>query len=301
MKQKLNIFAARALLWIKKQLQPKQEPKPILLGSIPHGIPQASHSGNIGDVLYACAFLKAYWQKMGKRIDLHLLTDQKCLYVVEHPLKNIRMSAKMAEQLRPVLEAQPYIGRVTIGPKDPERVDLPLDAFRELPINLKCGLIQGWYQLCSDLWLDLFAPWITAEKLPQYEDTLVVSRTARLRSEFIDYKFLNKYADKMLFLGLPEESERFKQETGINCRYLTVDRLDTMVNIIHSCRLFIGNQGFAYTVAESVKCPRLLESNTLAPNNYPLSPNGRIALFQHQFEAFAHQLNSLSSGWEQRC
>lgn len=288
---KLNLIVNRALLWFKRFL-PKPSPKPILFAAQrrPSPNPQAVHKGNIGDVVFACSFLKAYTQHTGKPVDLHLLTDQKCHYVVEHPLVNIMMSVKVAEQLRPLLEAQPYIGKVTVGPAQPEKVDLPLDAFRDLPIDHRCGLIQGWYQMCADIYIDLFAPWLTAKKLPEYGNTIVVSRTARLRSDFIDYRFLNAFSDRMLFLGLPEECERFKKETGIDCRYMTVDTLDKMVDIIHSCRLFIGNQGFAYTVAESVKCPRVLESNSLAPNNYPLSSNGRIALFQPQFEAFVHQM-----------
>lgn len=291
MKTRLNILAARILLWIKR-LGPKPAPKPILfsVGNNASGQPRASHGGNIGDVLFACAFLKAYWKQTGKPVDLHLLTDQKCLYVVEHPLKNVRMSEKIAEQFRPVLEAQPYIGKVTVGPTPAGKVDLPLDEFRTLPFDLRCSLIQGWYQFCSDIYIDLFEPWIKAKKLPEYADTIVVSRTARLRSNLIDYGFMKKYVGEMLFLGLPEECERFKKETGIECRYMTVDRLDEMVNIIHSCRVFVGNQGFAYSVAESVKCPRVLESNAIAPNNYPLSPNGRIALYQHQFESFVHSL-----------
>lgn len=288
---KLNLMVNRALLLFKRLL-PKPASKPILFAAHgrPSPNPQAVHKGNIGDVVFACAFLKAYAQHTGKPVDLHLLTDQKCRYVVEHPLINIMMSVKIAEQLRPVLESQPYIGKVTVGPAQPERVDLPLDAYRDLPINLRCGLIQGWYQFCSDIYIDLFEPWLTAKTLPEYANTIVVSRTARLRSDFIDYRFLNAYSDKMLFLGLPDECERFRKETGIDCRYMTVDTLDKMVDIIHSCRLFVGNQGFAYTVAESVKCPRVLESNALAPNNYPLSPNGRIALFQPQFEAFVRSL-----------
>ena len=58
---------------------------------------------------------------------------------------------------------------------------------------------------------------------------------------------------------------------------------------MNSCKLLISNQGFIYTLAESLKCPRVLESNSVAPNNFPMSSNGRIALFQKQFENFEHR------------
>jgi hypothetical protein len=247
--------------------------------------PLFKHSGNIGDVIFCCALLKSFWRYSGQKVHLHLQTDVPCIYVVDHPLKNILMSRKMADQLLPALRMQPYIANVSVGATAPENA-IDLDLFRKLPIDHRTGLIQGWYQLCTDLWIDFFEPWIEASKLPEYKRTIVVSRTSRLRSSYINYKFLSDYLDDLLFVGLPEECSRFKEETGIDCRYTTVESFDHLINIINSCRLFIGNQGFSYSIAEGVKCPRVLESNSLAPNNYPLSANGRIAIFQEQFENF---------------
>ena len=263
---------------------------PPSLGSLSADNPQATHVGNLGDVLFGCLFLKAYWLKSGKKIKLHLQTDVPTEYCVEHPLKNIHMDTLGAKQLLPLLLAQPYLSEVTYGPSKPEHIALDLNLFRELPINLCTGLIQGWQQLCTDIWLNVFEPWITAENLPEYRETIVISRTARLRSDYIDYRFLNEFSERILFIGLPQECERFKNETQINCTYLTVDNFLLLAGIIHSCHLFIGNQGFLYTIAESLKSPRVLESNLIAPNNYPLSSNGRIALFQEPFEHFVKEM-----------
>ena len=247
--------------------------------------PTFKHSGNIGDIIFACALLKSFWKHTGKQTHLHLQTDVPVKYFFEHPLKNVMMNKTMADQLLPALQMQPYIAHVTVGVTSPDNA-IDLNAFRTLPIDLRCGLIQGWYQLCSDLWLDLFEPWIDAKTLPEYKNTIVLSRTLRLRSDYINYHFLSEYVDDLLYIGLPREITSFKAETRIDCRHMTVDSFDHFINIVNSCRLFIGNQGFAYSVAEAVKCPRVLESNSIAPNNYPLSSNGRIAIFQEQFESF---------------
>jgi hypothetical protein len=271
-----------------------QEP---ILFTIDHhdSAPQASHSGNIGDIIFSCLFLKAYWEKTGIKVNLHLQTNVSCFYQVEHPLKNIYMNDKMAQQLYPLLVSQPYIDQVTIGDHLPENITLPLNNFRQLPFNLTCGLIQGWTQFCTDLWLDIFQPWIQAEVLSEYASKIVISRTSRLRSPYIRYDFLYDYKDRLLFIGLDEEYQRFVKETGIKCSSIQAENFIQLANIINSCFLFIGNQGFPYTVAESVKCPRLLESNNIAPNNYPMSPNGRIALFQEQFEAFTKEMINRTS------
>ncbi|MFI0435956.1 MAG: hypothetical protein ACH350_09605 [Parachlamydiaceae bacterium] len=258
--------------------------------SLSDGDLQATHAGNLGDIVFSCLFLKSFWQSTGKKIKLHLQTNVPTEYCVEHPLKNIHMDKRGAEQLVPLLLAQPYVSEVTYGECQLHQIELDLNLFRHLPINLCTGLIQGWQQLCTNIWLNVFDPWIEAKTLQEYEKTIVISRTARLRSDYISYQFLDEFAEQLLFIGLPQECERFKEETGIECAYLTVDNFHLLADILNSCHLFIGNQGFLYTLAESVKCPRVLESNSIAPNNYPMSSNGRIALFQDSFEHFVKSM-----------
>lgn len=250
----------------------------------------AVHSGNIGDVVFACLFLKAVHDRHGTPTALHLRHGVRADYVVPHPLKNIRMSQDLAARLRPLLLEQPCIAAVTVGPDAPPGPVLDLDAFRTLPIDLRTHLIQGWQQLCTDLWLDVFSPWITTARRPEHADTIVVSRTDRLRSEFIDYRFLGAWRDRLLFVGMPDEARRFRAETGIECATLVADDFAQLGAILASCRLLVANQGFVFTLGEAVKCPRVLESNTLAPNNFPMSANGREALFQAPFEGFVREL-----------
>ncbi|MEI8366535.1 MAG: hypothetical protein WCF65_08995 [Parachlamydiaceae bacterium] len=282
---------------IRSKLAPQQIPPPPLLLSAfnitslsaPGEKPLFSHSGNAGDIIFSCALLKAFWKHTGKKVHLHLQTDIPVMYPEAHPLKNVLLNQRIAEQLEPALRMQTYIADVSIGPACPDQA-VDLSSFRRLPFEHRIGLIQGWYQLCTDIWIDLFEPWMDASKLPEYKNTILVSRTNRLRSDYINYRFLAQYAENLVFIGLPEEYSSFNAETGFECHAMTVKSFDQLLNIIHSCRLFVGNQGLAYSIAESVKCPRVLESNSIAPNNYPLSPNGRIALFQEQFESFVRTL-----------
>jgi len=249
--------------------------------------PLAMHSGNIGDVIFSCLFLNAFWQKFGRPVRVHLRTNVPVRYTVDHPLKSILMNDKMAQALRLLLLKQPYVAGVTVGN---EKVDATwdLDRFRGLPIDFRTGVIPGYFQLCTDLYLNAFAPWVYVPDLSSID--IIVSRTSRLNSEYINYKFLKKYQDRITFLGIQEEYERFSFETGIKCRYHQTWDFVEIASMIKSCRLFIGNQGFLYTLAESLKCPRVLESNTIAPNNYPMSNNGRMAIFQSQFESFVHEM-----------
>jgi hypothetical protein len=292
----MNSVIKKLLHWARQLFPPEYlQKKPVLFNiesALNSATVSASHSGNIGDVIFSCLFLKAFWQQTGKKIDLHLKTDVPVVYEVKHPLKNILMNQTMANMLVPLLKRQSYIANVIVGPELLEKSTFMLDDFRELPISYRCGLIQGWFQFCTDIWLNVFEPWIEAKKMPEYADRIVVSRTARLRSHYIDYGFLKKYQNQMLFIGLPEEFEQFRKESKFDCQHLTAPDFEMTANILHSSRLFIGNQGFLSTLAEGIKCPRVLESNSMAPNNFPMSSNGRIAIFQEQFERFIESMLS---------
>jgi hypothetical protein len=201
----------------------------------------------------------------------------------------------MAQQLLPLLIQQPYIEIVSIGKNPPRPVTLDLNAFRSLPMSLRCGLIQGWQQLCTDIWLNPFEPWLTAKSSAQYRSKILISRTTRLQSPYINYRFLSDYQQHLLFVGLPDEHAQFCRSSGLTCPLYTASNFDELATALNSCRLFIGNQGFNASLAEALKIPRILESNPIAPNNFPLSANGRIALFQRQFETFVHTMVASSA------
>lgn len=291
----MRSLLTRAAAWLRKRFPPHYPGGPVCfdLKAVDHvAIPLANHTGNVGDVIFSCLFLKSFWERTQKKVKLHLQTNVPVVYSVNHPLKNVLMNHTMAMQLVPLLLRQPYIADVSVGNAQPAQIHFDLTTFRQLPMSLRCGIIPGWQQLCSDLWLNVFDAWLTADKNAEHARRIVISRTMRLTSPYINYKFLADYRDRLLFLGLPEEYATFSKESSIECAHKTATDFFEAAVLVNSAALFIGNQGFLSSLAESLKAPRLLESNTIAPNNYPLSANGRVALFQQQFEAFAHEMLS---------
>ena len=63
-----------------------------------------------------------------------------------------------------------------------------------------------------------------------------------------------------------------------------------MAEIIKSCKLFIGNLSFGYTIAEALKTPRLLESYLDFPLVYPNGLNGYEFYFQAHFEKYVKEI-----------
>ncbi|MBA2728328.1 MAG: hypothetical protein H0U49_09180 [Parachlamydiaceae bacterium] len=273
--------------WVRKVFPKKTILTTPFLFNVEVEQPLAMHSGNIGDVIFSCLFLNAFWQRFGRSVKIHLRTNVPVQYAVDHPLKSILMNDKMAQALRLLLLKQPYVSSVTVS-EEKVNATWNLDSFRALPIDYRTGVIPGYFQLCTDLFLNAYEPWLEAPNSANID--IIVSRTSRLNSAYINYKFLAKYQERLTFLGIPEEYERFVRETSIKCRYYHTWDFVEIASMIKSCKLFIGNQGFLYTLAESLKCPRVLETNSIAPNNYPMSSNGRMAIFQNQFESFIAQM-----------
>ena len=242
-----------------------------------------SHSGNIGDILYSIPFLLGILErKKYTKINFYLKVNVPCHYSGPHPLGNVLLNTEYAKSVISLLSKQPYINECTIFTN--QKVDIDLDEFRKLPIRFQTGVIPRWYFWLGDSEYDLSKAWIQASTNTDYKNKVIISRTQRHTNSMINYKFINNYANDIVFVGVEEEWVLFKKQCP-SCRdWVKFNNLFDMANAFNSCKFFVGNQGMPYTLAESMKINRLLEANTEAPNNIPFSSNGMDALFQGPFE-----------------
>jgi hypothetical protein len=249
------------------------------------------HSGNVGDIIYS---LPTVWElsKNGKaHFYLHLNQPGEYNYDY-HPLGNIMLSQKMADMLKPLLLYQEQIAQVTIYSDNP--VDYNLDEFRSYSFDKHNGNITHWYFNVYGIYYDTSVPWLTAPKDEQYANTIVLARSHRYRSPLVSYGFLEAYPNK-IFIGVPEEYEDMKKDLP-DLEFKPVKDFLEMATIINSCRLFIGNQSFPFSLAEALKINRLLEVYYKAPNVIVQGKNGSDFIYQPQFEyAVSRLLNQPAS------
>ena len=224
------------------------------------------HSGNSGDIIYS---LPAVFKlaKSGKAI-LYLQIDQKAEYQGFHPLGNVMLNRKMAEMLIPLMNYQEGIESCSVY--EGEQVDYDLDTFRRYSLLLDRGSISRWYFHVFGISAPLYKPWLTAPKDESLKDTIIIARSHRYRNPMLDYSFLSKY-DKLLFLGVQEEYDDMKKVLP-NLEWRKMNDFLEMATVINSCRLFIGNQSFPFSIAEALKVNRLLELYFLTPNVIPEGP-----------------------------
>lgn len=233
------------------------------------------HSGNIGDIIYALPCCLG----LGTPFEMRLALDVPANYYpgAKHPCGSVRMNRKAAEALLPLLNYQDYM-TAEIWNEDLSQVTHNLDMMRRLNIHFASGYIPRWYFWTFPSFYDLTLPWIKAEKIPGFEDTIVVNRTQRYQNKEINYKCLENY--QTVFVGLEEEYK----ECGFKTDWVETKDLAHLAAIINSCRLYVGNQSVSFAIAEALKVPRLLEVCNFAPNVIPHGPLGTDAVNPLGFE-----------------
>lgn len=218
------------------------------------------HSGARGDLIYALPAIKMLGG--GK-----LYLSRKKDHFFGFPVDDEEMKG-----VSEFLKTQPYIDSVQDW--DGQTVDFDLDTFRNLdPAFI---LLPVAYLMRFGVLYDLTMPWIDkVVEIPKAE--IVVSRTDRYHSPF-DWGELAPWIDKAAFVGSKSEHEEFVRQTGLQIRYEETKTWMELAGVIRGSKLFVGNQSFAYSLAEAMKHPRVLEVCSLCPNCDPQGKNGHVCL-----------------------
>jgi hypothetical protein len=225
-----------------------------------------NHSGASGDILFSLHFCKELSEAYGNStFDFNIQTNvpDPNLAFQKHPNGSVRMSVKAAEMLKALLETQSYIDNVYINDNIPtdsfEYKVINLDKFRQLPINFQSGDIRRWYYNIIDTHLpaDFTKPVITCEPNYKYKNKILLIYTERYVNIAMDYNVLKPFKDKLVFIGLPNEYEIFKQR-HFDLEYCPTKDLLEAGKYIAGAKCVIGNQSGLFSLAECMKVPRIL-------------------------------------------
>ena len=210
------------------------------------------HSGRMGDLLYSL-----YYAKQLANNEPFKLVLQTGVAMWDPSGRPVLMNRADAEFVRPLLEAQPYIDSVEIT-DEPAPDCFRLDAFRDHMKRLAGKEIRQWYYDFSTVKLEpagFGKPVLAVPDVPK-TDKVAVCFTPRYKSA-ASGRMLNRIADKVVFIGLPEEHETFCKKCFPVPYHPVKDALE-MLEFMASCRLFAGNVSGTFAIAECAKIPRLL-------------------------------------------
>lgn len=227
------------------------------------------HSGSLGDLIYSLVIPKHFGEG-NFYVKLHSIdhTTQKYGYAPQHVSEYHlrRLTDDDFYMLAPLLEVQPYISSVIPSLDSNLDADYDLDKFRGVMWRTFTGnYLEGYYKTFSVPYTpqDIIAPWLTVAK-PTQAASIVVTRTFRYRNPssvatWKRYTEIPGFSEAAVFIGLPEEHDDFEELFKVKVPYFKCDDFLEMAQVIAGCDLFIGNQTFAYSLAQGLGKPTSLE------------------------------------------
>jgi hypothetical protein len=243
-----------------------------------------SHPGTIGDVWASLPAVKCGYEKYGKKGVYLLMRDIPAVFYDKafHPTKNekgvqVKLNQEMIDMIIPLLKAQTYISDSRVHDIEDD-VTISLGAINETFVNMPNHSLSKWYfYVYPDLSCDLSIPYIEVpdtEKDFKTNGKIVISRTERYRNESVNYAFLKKYEDSLIFSGTMREYNNFCMTNDLNIPKLSINNFLELAQALKQSNGLISNQTQIFQIAEGMKIPRAVELCSFAPNVCVQGANG---------------------------
>lgn len=222
------------------------------------------HFGLIGDLVYSLYFcLEATHAQDQTKFNFQIQTNvpftpSECEQQSRSD-KHVFFTKQEAEFVKPLLEAQPYINKVTID-DNVAKDAFNLSNFRRLPLNLAAGDIREWYyQLIANvLQKEFWKQILFVNPNYKFQDKILFTLSERYVNANIDFSQLQKYKDKLVFIGSQKEYDIFCK------KYTTLpfagkfNNLLQIAEVIAGAKAHIANPTGLFAVSECLKVPRML-------------------------------------------
>ena len=227
-----------------------------------------SHSGSLGDLIYSLPVVK-HFGAGNFYVKLRSIEAVAAKYGYHQrdvsPFHLRKMTETEFYLLEPLLEAQPYITKVIPTDNFDFEATYDLDKFRSVLFRTFNGnYLEAYFKTFGIPYTvdDLIAPWLVAE--PKAIAPIVVTRTFRYRNPVSEAKWkefaaLPGFNENTVFVGLADEHVDFQQMTGSKVPYYGCKDFLEMARVIAGCKTFIGNQTFAYGLAQGLGKQTFLE------------------------------------------
>lgn len=190
------------------------------------------------------------------------------------------MTPKRAAFLLPLLKCQPYITDARYE-ENPQGVTIDFSHFRAHCPHKRHELLTYWHARFigiadpkATIRLD---PWLTVQPSPESRGKIVVARSLRYHNPKVSWRrTVDKYLDRLMFIGLPEEHEALQQRIGKVIPHRQVKDALEMAQLIAGSDLFIGNQSFPCWIAMAM-------GHNLIQETWPGSINSKVKRHNAKF------------------
>lgn len=259
-----------------------------------------SHEGTIGDIWASLPAVKTGFERHGRKGVYLLMKDIPGQYYDKafHPTrtsegKQVKLNQEMIEFIIPLLKEQPYIQDARIHDIKDE-VNVRLQAVNETFVNMPNHSLSKWYfYVYPDLTCDLSIPYIQVPDTDVDFETkgkIVISRTERYQNEDVNYSFLKKYEDILVFSGTMREYNNFCMTNDLNIPKLAINNFLELAQALKQSNGLISNQTQIFQIAEGMKITRAVELCSFAPNVCTQGANGYEFYNDYAAEYFLNRM-----------
>jgi hypothetical protein len=209
-------------------------------------------SGDLGDIIYSMR-------------TCHQLNDQNSTYyLVDRPFTKAWNKARL-DALIPLMEAQPYIGRVWYDePK--EKLTHDFIDFRRGALTYSVSLADI-HATWVGVTLNQYTPWLSVKPSSELAGKVVVHKSPRYANHKFPWKALaDKYGDRMVAVGVEDELHVLTEALGRNIPLRKTKSYLELAELIAGCELFIGNQSSPCAIALGLGVPVVQETSMRQPD-----------------------------------
>jgi hypothetical protein len=235
-----------------------------------------SHSGDMGDLLYAIPTMRAICSAEG---------EQAVIYFSERDWTRSKWSEELFGKIEPLLSAQDFVEDVVLLRRNsaPESPFVDFTCFRNGGYKLGDTIVERQRRWLGAQ-IDISKPWLTVSEPTPLPGRIVINRASRWLGFHFPWKeIVAAKGEELLFIGLPSEHEAFCQEFGEVDYVYTIDLLEAG-KLIAGADFFIGSQSAPNAIANGLHKASLLEVCCYAPDcflpreNASYSIDGAVSL-----------------------
>jgi hypothetical protein len=236
------------------------------------------HSGDLGDIIYAMPVIK----QLGEGV-LFLSGSNAYPYPINTRWTRMGASSELVSNIAPLIEAQDYIWRCQYTHGLPFSTDHDLNAFRK-PWKTRSARdfdsIFSLHQRVFGVSWSEDKPWITVPSpIVDDERPIVVSRSARYQNnKFPWWELVQKYGDRMRFVGTEQEAELFQGFGAPKLRipWIKTSNLLELAQVIAGAKVCVMNQSAPLAIAHGLCKNSIVEEWPLNPNCHLIRPDSAI-------------------------
>jgi hypothetical protein len=208
-------------------------------------------SGDLGDILYSL------------RICHQLNDPNSTYYIVDRPFTKPWNKARL-EALMPLMEAQPYLGRVVYEEPKESLTHNFTDFRRHLPYSVSLADIHAaWVGVT----LNPYTPWLKVKPSNEMNGKVLVHKSPRYANPEFPWRALaDKYGDRMVAVGVEDELHVLVTALGRQVPFRKTKSYLELAELIAGCDLFIGNQSSPCAIALGLGVPTVQETCLRQPD-----------------------------------